>query len=373
MLARLALGCGPLQGVHAGSHQATARQLGEPPPPSLAAGWCHSPRGVSYCFGLAAAREFMAATGVRSIVRAHMMQAEGYEVLGHNEVVTVFSAVNYRGSGEGPGRGWGWGWGGVGWGGCALCEKAGRPWAGWESAEVEARQEGPWCCRVCELGGCTPGLCGPLWALPAVAPCLPSDSQCTRHPCALLRPAGNKGAVLVMDADLNMHFHTFDPPPSSPVAAAAGEAAADGADAAEQPQPEAAAASTSVVEAAAAAAAAEVPPLARASPPSSGPHGSSLLRQTSAELVAREEVQEDSLAVRHQLPAAAPLRAGSGRLAPAAAVAAASAPAAPAAAAAGLAVGGAKEDGPRGQEWRYALPPPAAAGVASVGRTASAT
>lgn len=212
--------------------------------------------------------------------------------------------------------------------------------------------------------------------LPAVAPCLPSDSQCTRHPCALLRPAGNKGAVLVMDADLNMHFRTFDPPPSSPVAAAAGEAAADGADAAEQPQPEAAAASTSVVEVAAAAAgaaAAAAPPLARASPPSGGPHGSSLLRQTSAELVAREEVQEDSLAVRHQLPAAAPLRAGSGRLAPAAAVTAASAPAAPAAAAAGLAVGGAKEDGPGGQEWRYALPPSAAAGVASVGRTASAT
>ncbi|GAB4820388.1 hypothetical protein N2152v2_007434 [Parachlorella kessleri] len=63
-------------------------------------GWCHSPRGVSYCFGLSAVREFQLRTGVRSIVRAHMMQPEGFEVLGNHEVVTVFSAVNYKDSGN---------------------------------------------------------------------------------------------------------------------------------------------------------------------------------------------------------------------------------------------------------------------------------
>ena len=44
-------------------------------------------------------REFQLKTGVRSIVRAHMMQPEGFEVLGNHEVVTVFSAVNYKDSG----------------------------------------------------------------------------------------------------------------------------------------------------------------------------------------------------------------------------------------------------------------------------------
>ena len=67
-------------------------------------GWSHSPRGVSYNFGLGAVRDFMGRTGLRSIVRAHSMQAEGFEVLGSHEVITVFSAVNYRGSGEEPGH-----------------------------------------------------------------------------------------------------------------------------------------------------------------------------------------------------------------------------------------------------------------------------
>lgn len=69
------------------------------PAPSVA-GWRPNPRGVSFVFGLDVAQEWLRAQGLRAIVRAHMVQQEGFEVLGNNEVVTVFSASNYRDSGN---------------------------------------------------------------------------------------------------------------------------------------------------------------------------------------------------------------------------------------------------------------------------------
>lgn len=110
-------------------------------------GWVPNPRGVSYVFGLDVAQEWLRAHSLRAIVRAHMVQQNGYEVrrpgrggavgccglcgtrggaptsadhshaltpcapspsspstaatqvLGSNEVMTVFSATNYRDSG----------------------------------------------------------------------------------------------------------------------------------------------------------------------------------------------------------------------------------------------------------------------------------
>ena len=45
------------------------------------------------------ARQWLARQGLKAIVRAHMVQAAGYEVLGDSQVITVFSAANYRNSG----------------------------------------------------------------------------------------------------------------------------------------------------------------------------------------------------------------------------------------------------------------------------------
>lgn len=62
--------------------------------------WCPSPRGVSFVFGLEAAREVMERCGIRTLVRAHMVHDSGYNVMGDNEIITVFSASNYLGSGN---------------------------------------------------------------------------------------------------------------------------------------------------------------------------------------------------------------------------------------------------------------------------------
>ena len=92
--------------------------------------WSSNPRGVSFTYGIKAAREFLRKAGLKHIVRAHMMQvcllvcvrstsggacappsahpippspgqADGYQVLGDNsEIITVFSASDYRSSGN---------------------------------------------------------------------------------------------------------------------------------------------------------------------------------------------------------------------------------------------------------------------------------
>ncbi|KAL4422089.1 hypothetical protein ABPG77_001557 [Micractinium sp. CCAP 211/92] len=69
------------------------------PSPSVE-GWCPNPRGVSFVFGLDVAQEWLRSQGLRAIVRAHMVQQDGFEVLGNNEVMTVFSASDYRESGN---------------------------------------------------------------------------------------------------------------------------------------------------------------------------------------------------------------------------------------------------------------------------------
>lgn len=72
-------------------------------PSANISGWCPNPRGVSYVFGLDVAQRWMRDNGLRAIVRAHMVQQTGFEVLGNNEVMTVFSAADYRESGGWPG------------------------------------------------------------------------------------------------------------------------------------------------------------------------------------------------------------------------------------------------------------------------------
>lgn len=69
------------------------------PSPNVS-GWCPNPRGVSFVFGLDVAQEWLRSQGLRAIVRAHMVQQQGFEVLGKNEVMTVFSASDYRESGN---------------------------------------------------------------------------------------------------------------------------------------------------------------------------------------------------------------------------------------------------------------------------------
>ncbi|KAL4458245.1 hypothetical protein ABPG75_013110 [Micractinium tetrahymenae] len=69
-------------------------------PSPTVAGWCPNPRGVSFVFGLDVAQEWLRSQGLRAIVRAHMVQQQGFEVLGSNEVMTVFSASDYRESGN---------------------------------------------------------------------------------------------------------------------------------------------------------------------------------------------------------------------------------------------------------------------------------
>lgn len=63
-------------------------------------GWNPNPRGVSYIFGLDVARQWLRSQGLKAIVRAHMVQQAGFEVLGNNEVMTVFSASDYRETGN---------------------------------------------------------------------------------------------------------------------------------------------------------------------------------------------------------------------------------------------------------------------------------
>ena len=75
------------------------------PAPALH-GWAPNPRGVSVLFGLDVARDFLEREGLRALVRAHMVQAGGFDILGDHEVITVFSCSNYRDSGEGPAGWW---------------------------------------------------------------------------------------------------------------------------------------------------------------------------------------------------------------------------------------------------------------------------
>ena len=88
----------PSQDINPNNEGLLADLLWADPSPHVT-GWCRNPRGVSYIFGLDVAREWLARQGLKAIVRAHMVQAAGYEVLGDSQVITVFSAANYRNSG----------------------------------------------------------------------------------------------------------------------------------------------------------------------------------------------------------------------------------------------------------------------------------
>lgn len=62
--------------------------------------WGPSSRGLSHQFGLRAARMFMKANGLKRIIRGHSAQNSGYNILGNDEVITVFSSPNYCNSGN---------------------------------------------------------------------------------------------------------------------------------------------------------------------------------------------------------------------------------------------------------------------------------
>jgi len=59
---------------------------------------CHdSPRGVSSVFGPDRVKEFLRATNLTCIIRAHQCVQDGFEVFASGHLITVFSATNYCG------------------------------------------------------------------------------------------------------------------------------------------------------------------------------------------------------------------------------------------------------------------------------------
>ena len=131
--------------------------------------------------------------GLRAIVRAHMVQQTGFEVLGDNEVMTVFSASDYRESGGWVGR----------QGGC-------RRWVGSKAAGGCTRL------RATQARRCAAAIAGQAVGVQQrrTRVRLPSGSRpspASRR--ALCRPpvclAGNTGAVLRIAASLDFEFVTF--------------------------------------------------------------------------------------------------------------------------------------------------------------------
>ena len=64
------------------------------------AGWTLNPRGAGYFFGMDEARRFNTANGLRMIVRSHELVQKGYGIGGKKDVITVFSAADYRNMGN---------------------------------------------------------------------------------------------------------------------------------------------------------------------------------------------------------------------------------------------------------------------------------
>jgi len=64
------------------------------------AGWTLNPRGAGYFFGMDEARRFNAANGLRMIVRSHELVQRGWAIGGEKDMITVFSAADYRNKGN---------------------------------------------------------------------------------------------------------------------------------------------------------------------------------------------------------------------------------------------------------------------------------
>lgn len=77
--------CPQPQDVNPNGEGLLADLLWADPSPHVS-GWVPNPRGVSFIFGLDVARKWLHAQGLRALVRAHMVQQAGFEVLGNNEV-----------------------------------------------------------------------------------------------------------------------------------------------------------------------------------------------------------------------------------------------------------------------------------------------
>jgi serine/threonine-protein phosphatase PP1 catalytic subunit len=60
-------------------------------------GWGPNDRGVSVVFNQNVLKKFLEKNDLDLICRAHQVVEEGYEFFGDRDLVTVFSAPNYRG------------------------------------------------------------------------------------------------------------------------------------------------------------------------------------------------------------------------------------------------------------------------------------
>jgi len=54
-----------------------------------------SPRGAGFLFGENVVQEFLQKNGLKMILRAHQLVMEGYKMMFHDTVATVWSAPNY--------------------------------------------------------------------------------------------------------------------------------------------------------------------------------------------------------------------------------------------------------------------------------------
>jgi len=63
-------------------------------------GWTLNPRGAGYFFGMDEAQRFNAANSLRMIVRSHELVHRGYAIGGKKDIITVFSAADYRNMGN---------------------------------------------------------------------------------------------------------------------------------------------------------------------------------------------------------------------------------------------------------------------------------
>ena len=66
-------------------------------PKDIQSDWVDNERGISYCFGRNVINEFLKKHDLELVCRSNMVVENGYELFNERTLVTIFSAVNYRG------------------------------------------------------------------------------------------------------------------------------------------------------------------------------------------------------------------------------------------------------------------------------------